>query len=130
MQQSAEPDDDYYGRKRQIEDYLGKLGTMEGTIIPEFEKTYKLYQEEKGQLKQSMLNSSNTVNQLYEVQEQLIAHKNGIVQLYTDINNSMSLLKDIKREIGDCNLPRLIAARNREYNQVVKRHDRLSAVEC
>ena len=41
----------------------------------------------------------------------------------------MSLLKDIKREIGDCNLPRLIAARNREFNQLKKRHDKLLNVE-
>ena len=55
------------------------------------------------------------MDNLYKVQEQLLEHKNGIIKLNADIEYNIEELNDVRRELGDCDLAKIVKKRKEEF---------------
>ena len=69
------------------------------------------------------------MDNLYKVQEQLLEHKNGIIKLNADIEYHIEELNDVRRELGDCDLAKIIKKRKEEFAQMMFKYDRVSGKE-
>ena len=69
------------------------------------------------------------MDNLYKVQEQLLEHKNGIIKLNADIEYNIDELNDVRRELADCDLAKIVKKRKEEFAQMMFKYDRVSGKE-
>ena len=58
------------------------------------------------------------------MQEQILEEKNNLANLLGEAADSYDSLEDLKRDVGDCNIPTLVAKRKKELQQFTHRFER------
>lgn len=123
MKEGTNADDDYNERKEEIEEMLAELDDMVQQVDSynlSYEKSKEVNENIKKQAKKSQ-----SLENLKKIADQLQVHKDTVSGHVTDALDAEEALKDLQRDLGDCDIPLKISKRKAEFQNLQGRIDRM-----
>ena len=115
--------DDYFERREELDEQVEELDEIKEAV----ERHKELFVQFKSQREQSKksLPKNQSLEGLQKTKEQLLSMKNDLTNLFTEALDSQDQLNDIKSDLGDCDIPKLIAKRKKEFQQFNSKLERI-----
>jgi hypothetical protein len=92
--------------------------------VDKFNSQFDLFKKDRSHTTSSIKKASS-LESLQKISEQLNTQKGELTTLFTDALDTQEQLLDLKRDIGDCDIPTNIAKRKNELLKFSSRLDRL-----
>lgn len=123
MSASAGPSDDFSEKKDELADQLEELEDIAG-MVEKFDETFSSLKDESDKILKLKAKSGD-IHQLQKLLEQMQDNKNQLSSLLTDALDTQEQIEDVKKEIGDCEIPMLLTKRKSELTQFSNKGERL-----
>jgi len=123
MSASAGPGDDFSEKKDELTEQLEELEEI-AVVVEKFEENFGSLKDDKDKMKKQKGKSTDT-HQLQKMREQMLDNKNQLASLFTDALDTQEQLQDLKKDIGDCDIPMLVTKRKNELAQYINKCERL-----
>ena len=92
--------------------------------MDKYNSQFDLFKKDRSHTSSSIKKASS-LESLQKISEQLNTQKGELTTLFTDALDTQEQILDIKQDIGDCNIPSIIAKRKNELLKFSNRLDRI-----
>lgn len=93
-------------------------------MVEKFDETFSSLKDESDKILKLKAKSGD-IHQLQKLLEQMQDNKNQLSSLLTDALDTQEQIEDVKKEIGDCEIPMLLTKRKSELTQFSNKGERL-----
>ena len=93
-------------------------------VADKFEETFGTLKDERDKMKKQK-GKANDTHQLQKILEALQDNKDQLSGLFTDALDTQEQLQDLKKDVGDCDIPMLLTKRKSELQQFTIKGERL-----